>query len=444
MISESALLAMQYAVAGGLMAGGRDSGEAIVSLTPENFPSAPVRALFEAIAALYAACAPIDAVTVIAKLGDEYTPVVSKAIDSACEPPKLRYYCEQLQEQSRLREMQLLGLALASAETAEQAQQLVDALNAQTMQNGRTETVTWQDASTDFLYRMASTEKPDYISLGLAALDAKLYLTRGKLVVLGGFTSAGKTLLSLQFAASVAKKLRVGYFTLETDWKSLTDRMMAHLAQQPLGKIKSRSLTAEEQEAMTQTAERNFELHLTWEKIRGITVADIRATALAKHYDAVFVDYLQLLNGPGGSDYERTTRISKDLHALAQEYGILVVALSQLSRVQTGRDGKAQPPTLSSFRESGQIEQDADVALLLYPAEPGQNGCQNRVLSLAKNKDGELDQFLLDFHGATQTFRVCPETFAAGMARLNRARKEEKEAQLTLKTLPAPDPELPF
>ena len=95
----------------------------------------------------------------------------------------------------------------------------------------------------------------------------------------------------------------------------------------------------------------------------GWSVQDILSTALQRRHKIIFIDYLQQLTGRGKDRFEQVTRISLDLHAMAQTHGILVVALSQLNRASTARPDAA--PTLTDLRESGQIEQDADAVLAL-------------------------------------------------------------------------------
>lgn len=126
----------------------------------------------------------------------------------------------------------------------------------------------------------------------------------------------------------------------------------------------------------------------------GMTVADIRSMTVAKGYEIVYVDYLQIIRperGWRGNRYEIVTSLSMDLHAMAKSLGVLVVANTQLRRPPDGNEYK--PPTLADLRESGQIEQDADVAMLLYkrksdwPTPP-------RDLLIAKNKKGRLVDIL--------------------------------------------------
>ena len=108
------------------------------------------------------------------------------------------------------------------------------------------------------------------------------------------------------------------------------------------------------------------------------------------------MDYLQIVTShEGRSLYEQVTAVSKGLHTLAGSKRIAVIALAQLSRPEKVK-GKAAPPTMASFRESGQIEQDADVAMILYPSDPNDNRSA-RVLKIAKNKEGERGKIDLAF-----------------------------------------------
>ena len=120
------------------------------------------------------------------------------------------------------------------------------------------------------------------------------------------------------------------------------------------------------------------------------------------------IDYLQKIPavraGRYMSDFEKVSQVSNDLQQLGRTTKKTVVALSQLSRPDKKKDGSTPPPTLSSLRQSGQIEQDADVVLLLYK-EYQDFAYSRRLLDLAKNKDGEAGLgLLLNFDGDKQCF----------------------------------------
>ena len=141
----------------------------------------------------------------------------------------------------------------------------------------------------------------------------------------------------------------------------------------------------------------------------GMTVSDIRAVALSRHYDMIVVDYLQKIRGDRSrmTDFERVSQISSDLQELGQQTGIYVLALSQLSRPEK-KNGKTPAPTMASLRQSGQIEQDADVVMLVYCEDDTQP--RLRTLKLAKNKEGMANIAMrMVFDGDTQSFsRVSP------------------------------------
>ena len=135
-----------------------------------------------------------------------------------------------------------------------------------------------------------------------------------------------------------------------------------------------------------------------------MTVADISSRALSLRHQVVFVDYLQLISSPGRSAYEQVSNISRDLHLMAQDLRITVIALAQLSRETKDKQGRLIPPSMSDFRDSGQIEQDADVALLLWPEDPDDYR-SDRILKIGKNKEGTKGKIVLTFDGARQTMR---------------------------------------
>jgi replicative DNA helicase len=261
-----------------------------------------------------------------------------------------------------------------------------------------------QAGAVDFMESMSLQEKPKYMTWGFQEMDEKLFAEPGDFVVIGGYPSAGKTLLSLQIAMHMAQDYRVGYFSLETSPRKLMDRIMAAQAKVPLAKIKRRDLDAQDWDAVRDVTSQLAKRSLDLVRASGMTVADIRAQVLQKRYQVIFVDYLQLVQAKGTGRYEQVTAISMGLHTLAQDLGVAVIALAQLSRPEKG-SGPMKPPNMTSFRESGQIEQDADIAILLYPEDPNDNGSQ-RVLKVSKNKEG--GKFALDLAFDGQTQRLTP------------------------------------
>lgn len=435
---------LQYAILHSMLNDPECVGEVMTRLTAEDFDQLATRGLFEAVSRLHLSGAPIDAVTVLREAGDAYLP----ALEEAAQHPAgdAVYYCGILREKMQLQRLRSLAQELEAAETMEAAEKAVDQINALTTLRQKAEVVTAHDAAADFIRRMGSKQKPEYLSLGMRELDRMLYLELGDFILLGGYSSAGKTMLSLQFALALSEKYRVGYFTLETNHKKLTDRLIAHMAQVPLSAIKECRLEGEDARRASGAARRLDKLPLDLIPASGMAVRDIQAVTLNRRYQVIFVDYLQIISAQGKNRYEQVTNISMGLHTLAQAHRIAVFALAQLSRPEKV-SGKPQPPSLASFRESGQLEQDADAALLLWPEDPNDNR-SDRVLKIAKNKDGERGRLTLAFSGALQTFTTAPQdgkAVAAHYAAVGRMARQRRTPEPSgFQELPNDTTPLPF
>lgn len=416
------LTEMEYTVVGTMLVFPLCIGQVLETLAPEDFSSEAARGLFCAIAHLHGQGAPIDRVAVLHEAGEEYRAAID-AMEGYCTRD-IDYYCKALKERSRLFSIQSAAMGVARAGSLDEAHKQLDALNALMSARRGVRIVPIADAVADFCTRM--TEKaPDYLKWGFKALDEGLFVELGDFVVIGGHRTAGKTLLSLQFARVLSEKYRVGYFSIETGENKLTDRLMAHAAGIPLGKIKRRDLGDGEWQAVRNVSGPLSKRKLDFIPCSGATVRDISAVSLSRRYQVIFVDYLQNIESSGQGMYERVTAISRGLHNLAQGSGIAVIALAQLSRPRKDQKGNYERPTLSSFRESGQIEQDADVAMLLYPSDPKDNDSP-RVLDVAKNKEGRQFSIKLDFSGATQTLSVHRPDIAEALQDIKKAAKAAK------------------
>ena len=418
MAAESNTLKTQYAVLGTMILRPEHVGLAAEQLRPEDFDGS-CRPLYEAILRLHLAGSPIDPVTVEDAAGEAYSPLIREVL--AYSTGEFAYYCGMLRTQQQIRRIQGCGYDLVTADTLEGLAEVADRINGLLVSRRDAQVLSAHDAAAAFLSRVGTEEKPDYLSTGIRALDEKLYVDPGDFLVLGGYPSAGKTLLSLQLALHMATRRRVGYFSLETNPRKLTDRIMAHLSQIPLWKIKRRALDEADWTRLAEASQALAALSLDFVAAGGFSVRDIRAMSMSRRYQVVYVDYLQQVAAAGKNRYEQVTNISRDLHTMSQSTGITVVALAQLSRPEkTG--GQLIPPSMSSFRESGQIEQDADVALLLWAEDPKDNR-SGRSLKIGKNKEGDRDTIHLSFDGATQTMRPVPPNVHRQLADAGRKAK---------------------
>lgn len=250
---------------------------------------------------------------------------------------------------------------------------------------------TW-GAEEAFLEFYVSLKDPQtFLRTGFTALDKKARISPGDYVVVGGRPSSGKTALTLQIAAHMAKRHKVVYFSLETRTGKIMRRLAALMGGGTMDELLDHTA---DWEKLYEAGERIKPLNMSIVESSGWTVGQIKAKSIQLGAEVVFIDYLGLITSKGNGLYEQTTNISRDLHIMAQQTGITVVALSQLKR------GERAEPTMQDLRQSGQIEQDADIILLLHRNEEG----DRRDVIVAKNKEGEVGKLPFTFSGPGQKF----------------------------------------
>jgi len=205
-------------------------------------------------------------------------------------------------------------------------------------------------------------------------------LQPGELIIIAARPSMGKTALAINIAqqAAIRDGRVVGVFSLEMSSESLLRRMLASEAYVNMRKIQSGFISRDDQDALIQAAAKLTESHIFIDDTPGISLAEMRAKARRlkqqRGLDLIVVDYLQLMSASvpgawGTKRHENRTQevsaISRGLKALAKELHVPVVALSQLSRASEQRGGDKKP-MLSDLRESGSIEQDADLVAFIH------------------------------------------------------------------------------
>lgn len=414
-IGPTGSISAEQSVIGALLIDPDGAGAALFSeLTPEDFSNATARHIFAAARGLWLENKKIDPVTVLAAAGKEYADLLAELMRNTPTAANCLEYAKIVRQETRLARVRSACLGAATTgKTPEEIRAAVEEAAKLLAENRRGRRVTMADAVMEFFDRLnrQGKERTAFLEWGIPYMTESLDTELGDFVVLGGYPSAGKTLLALQCARKIAETYRVGFFSLETGEKKLTNRLMSAASGVPLWNIKHNVLSESQKKMLAAAGEKLYMLPITIEEAAGDTVADIRARTLAGKYQVIFVDYLQLVNEPGSSRYEVVTEISRKLHTLAQELGVLVVALAQLTRPEkSGKDGKPIMPGMSSIRESGQVEQDADAILLLFKENQTKKDAP-RLLRIAKNKEGEATEpCKLKLHGAVQLFEeLFPE-----------------------------------
>ena len=400
------LEAIQYSVIGSMLMYQRATiGVAVSELRPEDFPDAAARAIFLAIRQLHFSGAPINDLSICSASPNISMDALGRAYCAPGKTDSIDYYITQLRDASKLSAMQSAAFSIATADDLASASKMLEKLQALSCDRRGAEIVSIGDAAKAYMDAVRRKERPSFIKTGLRIIDDEVFLRKGKLIVIGGFASSGKTALTLQIARTMSRNLHVGYFSLETGSDDIAVRSLVNVSGVGNKKVLQHDLNPADMAALEQAENELSYANIDIIRASGMTVADIRALTLSRRYDIIFVDYLQIVQSRGSSRYEQVTAISQGLHEIAQQHNVLVVALSQLSRPETTKSGKQLPPTMSDLRESGQIEQDADVVALIYPENPDDYK-SDRIFKVSKNKDGEKLAVRLKFDGWTQRFSV--------------------------------------
>ncbi len=254
---------------------------------------------------------------------------------------------------------------------------------------------------------------------GFAKLDQLTGgLQPGDLFILAARPSMGKTALALNVArnAAVDSGLKVAVFSLEMTTRSLVMRMLSSEAKVDFSAFRSGLISSEVHGRLMAAAARLAEAGIWIDDTGAATVLEIRAKSRrlrAEHgLDLVVVDYLQLAHGDGGagSREQEISEISRGLKGLAKELNIPVLALSQLNRGPESRK-EDKRPMLADLRESGAIEQDADIIGFIYRDVVYNRETEHENLAeliIAKQRNGPTDTVRLEFEGRYAQFRDWP------------------------------------
>jgi replicative DNA helicase len=257
------------------------------------------------------------------------------------------------------------------------------------------------------------------LSTGLDELDEKTSgFQNGDLIILAARPSMGKTALALNFAEHVAlfEKKAVAVFSMEMPDQQLAMRLLASNARIDQSRIRDGKLQTEDWPRLTAAANMLSQAPIFIDDEGGLSPAELRARArrLKRENDLglIVIDYLQLMTVPGTKEGRTAeiSEISRSLKALAKELDIPVIALSQLNRGLESRTDKR--PMNSDLRESGGIEQDADVILFIYRDEYYNPNTDNPGVSeiiIGKQRNGPIGKVPAVFHGQFTRFENLPK-----------------------------------
>lgn len=261
------------------------------------------------------------------------------------------------------------------------------------------------------------------LSTGFKDIDDKTGgLHPGEVTILAARPSMGKTALMLNIAEHIAIDLKkpVAVFSMEMSKEQLTQRMMSSRSGVDSQRMRHNCLQRSDFSALQSTFGALKGAPMFIDDTPGLDPVTMRAKAqrlaIEHGIEAIFIDYLQLMNDRGyNARHEEVSAISRHVKAMARDIGVPVVCLSQLNRQAENRDG--HKPRMSDLRESGAIEQDADVVAMLHREDyfhrddPMYEPSNTAELILAKQRNGPVGTIRLQFHGPTTRFHTLAPGF---------------------------------
>lgn len=369
-------------------------------LEPDDFPDSTNRHIFEAVRSLYLADKTIDPVTILAELGsDAYGPTLAEMMRLTPTSANCEEYARILRDQAQLRRIQAACMQIVSSDLdLDRARSLLsDAAQMLVKSGSRVKRYSYSELIHHFLDRQNSDAPRDFLDFGIPVLNKRVHVSKGDFVILGAYSSVGKTAFALQMGLSVAKHgKRVGFYSYETNEEHAGDRMVANDADVDLQRIKDKKLSAADIYRVMDAGQRSELYPFDLIESARMTTAELRLDILSNRYEVVFLDYVQLVPGAGTERKDVVTQVSMDLHAMCQELGVTIIALSQVTLPELKQDKSRRWICMQDLRESKQLLQDGETILLL-DLEITQNRASDRVLIIDKNKDGPTGNFFLTF-----------------------------------------------
>lgn len=410
--------------------------EALTELRSDDFYRPMNKALFETMHDMYDRSMPIDSITLIDYLNSENKlqevggeAYILELMGQTLSLVNWQHHASIVRRDAMLRELigatnQINQLAYNAPtdtkEVVERAESMLLSVTDREVKNA-------YKPLNDFLIEAFNEAKEVCEAGGVAAgvptgypsLDRMLMgLREGQLVIIGARPAVGKTSFALNLALNAASEgYTVAFFSLEMSGKEIAQRFICAHAQVSMSNFRTGKISPQEWANIGQAAEDLSRLDILIDDTPGITVTEIRAKARRmlhnKEKAIIILDYLQLVSPPAGRRAESRTvevsEMSRALKIMAKELAVPVISLSQLSRAVESRTGKR--PQLSDLRESGSIEQDADIVMFLDRSSNEQEaGREDRPpegitrIIVAKNRSGPIGDVDLVFLAASTKF----------------------------------------
>ena len=401
----------------------------LTMIKPQDFYDEKHRIIFAAIVSLYDSHRPIDLLTLTAELKSKkqldkigkatYLAELSNFVPAASHA---KAYAEIIEKTSTRRRLISAGTNIAEKAYQDDANpdELIGSAERELFEVSdkivKSDYVSIDQLLADAFDRIDELHKNKGALRGLKTgfrdLDKKTAgFQKGDLIIVGARPAMGKTTFAQNLAYNIASinKKGVLFFSLEMGSNEIIDRMISDVSGIDNWKMRTGNLSDEEFQKMGDAMDEMDDLPIYIDDTSSMTIMELRNKARRAMHDhdigIVIIDYLQLLQGSDrykGNRVQEVTEISRGLKILARELKIPVVALAQLSRSVTGRDDPR--PVLSDLRESGSIEQDADLVMFLHRPDYYRQNDDNyeethiTELLISKHRHGPVGKIELYFH----------------------------------------------
>jgi replicative DNA helicase len=426
----------EQAVLGGILFSPDSFNKIAELIRADDFYRGPHKHIYEAMTDLYNKGEPIDIITVSEMLSDKEAldaaggrPYLMDLAMSVATAENIVYYAKIIRNKALLRSLITAGNEIASScyetndaeQAIDQAQQAIFQIAQHGMPNDLTHIKdilpdSWEQIED----RCANKGSLMGVSTGFYDLDNYTSgLQKSDLLILAARPSMGKTAFCLNIVTHVALREQkpVLVFSLEMGKEQLVLRMLCAEAEIDAQKIRTGEIAESDFPKLTQAMGKLGDAPIYIDDTPGMSVMEMRAKARKIQMEAggdlglIVIDYLQLMQGPGGGGGNEANRtqeisaISRGLKGLARELRVPVMALSQLSRAVESRQDKK--PMLSDLRESGSIEQDADLVMFIYRDEYYNKDSERpgtADIIIAKQRNGPVGEISLLFRNSITRF----------------------------------------
>lgn len=417
-------LDIERTVLGSILIDSAAADVAIEMLNESCFYATAHKLIFAAIVEMNHRDAPVDIITLseelrrqekIDQVGSEA--YLSELVESVATVGNVAYYCDILKSKSTLRELislsanvqeQCFGPCNNSKEVLDCAGEKIFQLSESNIKSDFEPIGKLLSPAFDRIESYGKGAIPGLIKTGFSKIDESTGgFTPPDLIIIAGRPGTGKTSLAIQVCTNVAKKgPGVAMFSLEMSKGQIVERVLCVGAKIDSKRMRAGHLQKRELNTLGFVAGPIFEIPFYIDDTPGITVLDLKAKVrrLKRKYNIglVVIDYLQLMRGSGKQESKQAevSQISQGLKGAAKELGVPVIALSQLSRSPDQRGGDHRPQ-LSDLRESGAIEQDADVVMFTYREYsyfPEKENLRNIAeIIIGKQRNGPTGSFKMSY-----------------------------------------------